>query len=257
MSADDDAQIGRILGRREVFRLLGMAGVAAVGVACGRGSDDDVLATPGTTAAPGGSATPAAASGVPACVVKPALTEGPFFVDEKLDRSDIRSDPSGGNDAEGVPLALTFLVSSVAGGGCTPLEGATVDVWHCDADGRYSDQPANGTAGQKFLRGFQNTDKDGKASFTTIYPGWYGGRAVHIHFKIRTSDGRDFTSQLFFDDALSDEVYARSPYAGRGKPDVRNGSDAIFGQTGGQLTLAPAKRGDGYAADFEIGLDLS
>jgi protocatechuate 3,4-dioxygenase beta subunit len=178
-------------------------------------------------------------------------------VDEKLNRSDIRSDPTGGNDAEGTPLALTFVVSQVASGGCTPLGGAMVDVWHCDAEGRYSDEQQNDTAGQKFLRGYQTTDKDGTATFTTIYPGWYQGRAVHIHFKIRTSDGRDFTSQLFFDDALSDEVYANSPYKEQGTRDVRNSNDTLFGQSDGQLTLAPKKSGTGHAATFDIGLDLT
>jgi protocatechuate 3,4-dioxygenase beta subunit len=259
MSTNDDEQIGRLLGRRDVFRLLGMAGVAAVGAACGGGTGG-ALGSPSATSdagAAGSSPASTSAGGLPACVAKPALGEGPFFVDEKLKRSDIRTDPSGGNGAEGVPLELTFIVSQIADGVCTPLEGATVDVWHCDAEGRYSDEEQNGTAGQKFLRGYQTTNKDGRASFTTIYPGWYQGRAVHIHFKIRTGEGRDFTSQLFFDDELSDEIFAASPYKERGTRDVRNSNDGIFGQSGGQLTLSPKKSGDGYAASFEIGLELT
>ena len=254
MSTGDDEQIGRLLGRREAVRLLGMAGVAAFGVACGRGGGDERALPSRSPAAP---STPGATSGLPGCVVRPELTEGPFFVDEKLDRSDIRSDPSGGNDADGVPLELTFVVSQVGSAGCTPLVGATVDVWHCDAQGRYSDEEQNGTVGQRFLRGYQTTDRRGHATFTTIYPGWYQGRTVHIHFKIRTADGHDFTSQLFFDDSVTDEVFAKSPYKEKGERDVRNPDDAIFGQSGGQLTLEARTNGATYEAFFPIGLDLS
>ena len=109
----------------------------------------------------------------PACVVRPQQTEGPYFVDEKLTRSDIRSDPASGAMKPGAPLQLTFNVSRV-GAGCTPLTGAIVDLWHCDALGAYSDvkDPGGSTVGQKFLRGSQVTDARGAAHFTTIYPGW-------------------------------------------------------------------------------------
>lgn len=100
-------------------------------------------------------------------------------------------------------LVLTFNVSRVASNACAALSGAIVDVWHCDAAGVYSDVSDTGfrTVGQKFLRGYQATDSNGAASFTTIFPGWYSGRAVHIHYKIRpdaaSSSGYEFTSQLF------------------------------------------------------------
>jgi len=172
---------------------------------------------------------------------------------------------------EGAPLALTFNVTDVGGGKCTPLAGAMVDVWHCDAHGVYSavNDRMSGTdaSSQKFLRGYQVTDAKGTAAFTTIYPGWYRGRTVHIHFKIRTpataalADRRDgtyeFTSQLFFDEALSDRVYAQAPYAGKGRRDTTNARDGIFRESGGQLLLAVAPSGAGYAASFDIGLDLS
>ncbi len=105
------------------------------------------------------------------------------------------------------------------------------------------------------------TDAEGKAQFTTIYPGWYRGRAVHIHFKIRATDASgnsyDFTSQLFFDDAVSNQVYAQPPYSQRGQMDTSNSRDGIYRSGGGQLTLDVVKSGDGYAATFPIGLDLS
>src|SRR5207253_10058042 len=172
-------------------------------------------ATVGATAAP-----LAATAAVPSCVVRPALTEGPYFVDEKLNRSDIRSDPSDGTVKPGAQLTLTVNVSRVSGASCLPLAGATVDVWHCDALGVYSDatDPGFNTKGKKFLRGYQTTDANGKVQFTTIYPGWYQGRAVHIHFKIRTSAtgaSKEFTSQWFFDETLTDQVHAQQPYAAK------------------------------------------
>lgn len=284
---NDDQQLGRILSRREVLALLGAASAAAL-AACGPGQGTATPAATATalpttaeaataTALPGNptaaaqqqgqAATPAAANtgvaaaaatgatAVPACVVRPEVTEGPYYVDEDLNRSDIRSDPGTGAVKAGVPLTLTFNVSRV-GGGCTPLQGAKVEVWHCDATGVYSDvaDPGFNTKGQKFLRGYQMTDASGKATFTTIYPGWYRGRAVHIHFKVHPDANAGFTSQLFFDDALSDQVFAQAPYAGRGQRDTRNGRDGIYKE---QLLLTVNKSAEGYAATSDIGIQQS
>src|SRR5205814_677685 len=177
--------------RRQVLYSLGS--FVAVG-ALGCSSN----ASPTTPTRGGGDPTSSANS---ACVVTPALTEGPYFVDERLNRSDIRIDPGSGAASSGVPLGLALKLSQTSGSGaCTPLAGALVDVWHCDAGGLYSDVSANHTVGRKFLRGYQISDTGGLVQFSTIYPGWYQGRAVHIHFKIRTnpsgSTGLEFTSQL-------------------------------------------------------------
>ena len=253
---NDDAQVGRILSRREVLALLGGSSVALL-AACAPGA----LASPSPTATAqqtvATAATTAAASTaaavLPSCVVRPALTEGPYFVDEKLDRSDIRSDPGTGAVRPGALLTLNFLVSRVSGTACTALSGAMVDVWHCDALGAYSD--VDSARGQKFLRGYQNTDASGSAKFTTVYPGWYQGRAVHIHFKIRPTSSTEFTSQLFFDDALSTQVFAQSPYSQKGTQGItRNSVDGIYQQSGGKLLLNVTKTGDAYAATFDIGL---
>jgi protocatechuate 3,4-dioxygenase beta subunit len=262
---DDDRPIGRVLTRREV---LGLIGGSAVLAACAPAALSSPSASATTTsgatalATAAGASTPAAAV-LPSCVVRPALTEGPYFVDEKLNRSDIRSDPSTGTVRPGLPLAITFLVSRVTGSACAALASATVDVWHCDALGVYSDasDPSFNTRGQKFLRGFQATDAGGKAGFTTIWPGWYQGRAVHIHFKIRATAANgqvaDFTSQVFFPEELNDQVFAQPPYAQKGAAGrLRNERDGIFQGSGGKLTLAPAKNADGYAATFDIGLAL-
>ncbi len=242
---NDDRTIGHILSRREVLASLGAAGAALVIPGSSRGR---LLLAGGAV--------------LPACVVRPAQTEGPYFVDEKLNRSDVRPDPKSGKVSEGALLDLSIRVSRLSGAACAPLAGAIVDIWQCDAQGLYSDVKDIGgmfnTVGQKFLRGHQVSDKAGAARFVTVYPGWYPGRTVHIHFKIRTDPaenrGTEFTSQLYFDDAFTDRVFAAAPYAGRGDRTTRNGGDGIFRQGGSQLMLEVTKSAAGYASTFEIGL---
>ncbi len=249
---DDDAPRGRLLSRREALALMGAAG-AWVLTGCTHEEMSD--------ATRGGSQATAETTG--RCVVRPEQTEGPYFVDEQLLRSDLRSDPATGELRPGIPVELEFQVSRIAGNSCTALAGAVVDLWHCDALGVYSDvrDPRGDTTGQKFLRGYQTTDAEGIARFTTIYPGWYRGRAVHIHFKIRSTpagdSGHEFTSQLYFDDALTDQVHAREPYAGNGARDRRNSDDDIFRSGGSQLLLATRPTSDGFAARFSVALQTS
>jgi protocatechuate 3,4-dioxygenase beta subunit len=267
----DDLPVGRVLSRREMLVLLGAGGTAAILAACAPGAASSAgsagaTATAGSSAATGLATATAivAASSLPGCVVRPAETEGPYFVDEKLLRSDIRSDPSDGSVREGAILKLTFAAAKVTGNSCAPYPDLLVDVWHCDALGVYSDvsDPGFNTAGRRFLRGYQVTDANGLATFTTIYPGWYQGRTVHIHFKIRSdagaSSGLEFTSQLFFDDTLSDKVFAGQPYAQKGVRTLRNDGDGIYATGGDQLLLDIS--GDstaGYATTFLIGLQVS
>jgi protocatechuate 3,4-dioxygenase beta subunit len=198
----------------------------------------------------------------PACVLTPAQTEGPYFVDERLERADIRSDPADGSVRQGVPLALALRISALTGRGCEPVRAAIVDVWHCDAAGAYSDEDDGNlrTKGSKFLRGYQVTDADGQVRFTSIYPGAYPGRAVHVHFKVRikTGDGRDeFTSQLYFDDALTDRVHAAAPYAGARPRRMRNAEDGLFRMGGRALIVDAQQNGDGYAAAYDVGLRVA
>ena len=162
----------------------------------------------------------------------------------------------------GVPLALSFRVYRVGSGGCTPLEGAVVDLWQCDAAGEYSDvRDMNNrfnTVGKKFLRGLQRTGADGSAKFVTVYPGWYQGRTVHIHFKVRSSaaiPAREFTSQLYFDDSISDRVFAAAPYLRPGTR-IRNERDGTFREGGARLLIDLQQRGDGYEGVFELGLNM-
>jgi protocatechuate 3,4-dioxygenase beta subunit len=190
------------------------------------------------------------------CVMTPAKTVGPYFVDEKLKRSDVR----GGQG--GVPLTLTMHVFD-ADKDCAPVSGAAVDIWHCNAGGLYSDIAANGTTGQTWLRGLQTTDGDGKVTFTTMWPGWYSGRAIHIHFKVRVYDGAaetlEFTSQMFFTDEMNATILKQAPYNTRGStPDVTDATDNIYGSDGAKLLLAPTADGrGGYSADFSVGVSSS
>ena len=262
---DDDRPIGQFLSRREVLALFGAGGVAVVAAACVPGTGGSAAATAGASTAGSATATALAtasaaaiASAIPTCVVVPELTEGPYYLDVELERADIRPDTTDGAVSEGATLELGWLVSQVDGDACVPLEGVIVDVWHCDALGVYS-----GVSGDdgNFLRGFQRTDANGAASFTTVYPGWYTGRAVHIHFKIRTDPdaaaGFEATSQLFFDDAFSAAVYQTGVYAAKGAPDRSNADDQIFQQSGGTTLLYVIKDGDAYRATFSIAVQIA
>jgi protocatechuate 3,4-dioxygenase beta subunit len=112
--------------------------------------------------------------------------------------------------------------------------------------------------GKKFLRGYQLADESGTARFTTIYPGWYRGRTVHLHFKVRTdpekSEGYEFTSQLYFDDELTDRVHKLEPYASKGQRTDRNERDGIFRNGGDQLMLSLTEASSGYTGQFHAGV---
>ena len=239
-----DKPSGHILSRRQVVTLLGMTG--AVWLTGGGLIPRRVFAGEAESA----------------CIVRPEQMEGPYFVDERLHRSDIRSDPASGQIKQGTPLMLTFQVMRLNARNCGPLPGAQVDIWHCDATGVYSDvqDPWFNTIGRKFLRGHQITDARGEVRFITIYPGWYPGRTVHIHFKIRTGSSAggsfDFTSQLYFDDTITDRVFSAPPYAERGPRTARNRQDHIFRHGGDRLMIAPSPIDKGYTAAFSIGLQL-
>ena len=222
----------RAFTRRQTLGLLGLATGAASLVRLGRQT----------------------AAWAASCVTTKPATEGPFWVDEGLERSDITVDPSDGTARPGVPLELRLSILRTDDA-CAPASGVQVDVWHCDADGIYSDQSANGTAGKKFLRGYQVTGGNGVARFTTIYPGWYPGRTIHIHYRVRTfADGAetsDFASQVYFDDTINDQVLTEPPYDSRGARNTTNANDTIY--DGALLTLAPDGSG-GYTGTFDVGL---
>ena len=259
---NDDEQVGQIVSRREAIILLGLTGASLI-AGCSPGESANV-ASGQTANYVGGAKVATTTQAAPGCVVRPQETPGPYYVDEKLNRSDIRSDPSDGSIKPGTPLELTFNVSQLARNSCAPLVGAVVDVWHCDADGVYSDvrDPRFfDTRGKKFLRGYQVTDASGKATFKTIYPGWYEGRTVHIHFTVRTNpagaSAHEFTSQIYFDDAMNNKVFENPPYSSKGKRTMTNEQDGIFRENGSQLILALKPAASGYAGTFDIALQTS
>ena len=201
----------------------------------------------------------------------PTVTEGPYWVDEKLFRSDIRTDPSTGVARAGVPLTLIINVENLLGG-CSALAGAYVDIWHSDAKGIYSDEstynPGGGTGsvntlGQKFLRGYQISDGNGQVKFTTIYPGWYSGRTIHIHFRVRTYSGSsvvgNFVSQIFFDETANDVVMATSAYSRSTARDTTNARDMVYSGASNKERMLATLTGDvnsGYQAVITVAASL-
>jgi protocatechuate 3,4-dioxygenase beta subunit len=179
--------------------------------------------------------------------------EGPYHRDAQPVRRDVVEDRGG--------VALQLGIRLVRDG-VTPLRAASVEIWQCDALGRYSGFPppaasavvtadtaphAEYLTDQTFLRGRQTTDAAGMVEFLSIYPGWYPGRTVHIHLMVHTDDAL-LTSQLYFPDYVSDEVLARLPYAERPGRDTTNGTDEIV-PTGGDPALVDISPvGDGYRA---------
>jgi protocatechuate 3,4-dioxygenase beta subunit len=221
-----------VLTRRRVLAWLGGLGLAALLPGC---ADD------GDSAAPTTAATTTATT--VDCILSPEQTEGPYYID--LDR--VRSDITEGRP--GAPLRLRIGV--VDGDSCEPIGDAAVDVWHCDASGVYSGvQGDDGT----FLRGIQMTDSGGEAVFRTIYPGWYTGRAVHIHVKVHIGGTDTYTGQLYFDESVTRRVYGTAPYTARPGPDTPNESDGLFAQGGDQTVVSVSPEGDGYGGAVTLGV---
>jgi protocatechuate 3,4-dioxygenase beta subunit len=248
------------MGRRTVLLATGATAAAlAVGAAA-----------PGTETSGGRAATapdtaPVAAAAV--CTLTKELTEGPYYLDGQYVRSDIREDKTG------IPLKLTLTV--VDDDTCAPLKDALVEIWHCDALGEYSgfvgnnghDEPDNGT----FLRGGVLTNAAGVAAITTVYPGWYRGRCVHIHVKVHTdvtltpdgsfTGGQELhTGQLFFAETITARVAALATYRVNTVPRTTLAQDSIYDEGGaasGLLALTPlgSTTSAGYAGALTLGVE--
>ena len=216
------------LTRRQLMAVTAI-GVAYVLLGCGS-EDSSTTTTAATTERA-------------SCVLTPEQTEGPYYIDDNL----IRSDITGGRD--GLPLDLGLTVQDASS--CDPIENATVEIWHCDAEGQYSG--VNGVGGN-FLRGGQRTDANGLARFKTIYPGWYQGRTTHIHVKVHVGGDEVHTGQLYFDDDTTAAVNRREPYAAHGEPEVTNAEDQIYGQGGDQTLVALKRTRAGYAGRLALGV---
>jgi protocatechuate 3,4-dioxygenase beta subunit len=250
---------------------LGTAGTAGAALLVSRSA---LSALGGLVAA--APATAATTAGTVA--VTPTMTEGPYWIDEMLRRFDVRNNTataasSAGAVQAGVPLALRINVLDARSGG--PINGAHVDIWHANAYGLYSDeggQPGgSSTAGQNFLRGYQITGidagpyaapVDGQVSFRTIWPGWYQGRAIHIHVRVRTYDGSavatNYTTQIFFSDADNDVVLSgAAPYdtrSPRTDPTTDETDNILGGARSTNVVPVTGSVADGFAATFTIGL---
>jgi protocatechuate 3,4-dioxygenase beta subunit len=226
--------------------LLKLGGVAASAVGAGLGARSLLDATDAEAA---GNGPAAVAAGLVTCVLAPQMTEGPYYVEgDKVRRNVTEGRP-------GVPLALRLTVVDVSS--CKPIRNAAVDIWHCDAGGVYSGTSVQSTQDRAFLRGIQRTDRNGLALFRTIYPGWYPGRAVHIHLKVYIGGNTVHTGQLFFPDALTDAVYRRAPYNRRPGRDTRNASDSIYRNGGSRSLLRIARSGKGYVGRITMGVARS
>jgi hypothetical protein len=233
----DPIENERLTRRGTLLRLAGIA-AAAGGVGALRLDDAD-----------GASGPLAVSSGLVKCVLTPELTEGPYYVaGEKL-----RRDVTEGKAGTALLLRLTVVNAST----CKPVKNASVEIWHCDAGGVYSGAVAN-NPGTNFLRGVQKTNATGVATFKTIYPGWYQGRAVHIHVKVHVAGTVVHTGQLFFPASVTNVVYKRTPYSAHGTtPDTLNPNDSIFRNGGSKGLLTLKKNGTGYIGAIGMGVHLT
>ncbi len=192
------------------------------------------------------------------CRLTPSSSEGPFPNREELLRADITEGRAGH------PLHLGLRVVDAD---CVGVPGAAVTVWHTDHTGDYSSYLDGGSGkdegeGTTFMRGVQTGDADGIVGFRTVFPGWYGGRAVHIHVAVQTPDGAQLTTQLYFDERLTAEVLAQGVYAEFGQPDTTLATDFLAGDPsaeGTQLVAEAADLGDviGTIALLNLGLPVA
>ena len=189
----------------------------------------------------------AVAAGLVTCILTPEQTEGPYYIANEKVRRDIRD----GHKGALLDLRTTVVDAST----CKPVKGALVEIWHCDAAGLYSGFGA-GASSRTFLRGGQRTDAKGLARFTTIYPGWYQGRTVHIHVKVHIGGTVVHTGQLYFNDTVTDAVYRKAPYRLRGARTTRNADDSIFRNGGNRSQVRLAKDGKGgYVGTIAMGVN--
>ena len=239
------------LHRREVLAALGAGVGAAAMAACGSSSTSPTAAAATTTTTP--------TTGGATCVVTPTETRGPYPDNTGMINNSafFRRDITEGKP--GIPLTLTLTVVNV-NNACAAVSGVQVEIWQCDAIGNYSEysQPGFNGAGQTFLRGVQTTDANGQVTFNTIYPGWYAGRATHIHVDVYRGGTIVKSTQIAFPETVSSAVYASGVYAAKGQnTSANNSSDNVFsdGVTNELATVAGNTSG-GYAAMLNVGIQI-
>jgi protocatechuate 3,4-dioxygenase beta subunit len=259
-------RVGEPIDRRALLRAGGLLTLGGVLAACTGGTTPSARPSATSTTGTTTSASPTtAASPTPSavalldqagtCTLTPKTIAGPTWFDASAVRNDIR------DGRPGVPLDLAFRVERA--GTCAPIPNAVVDLWQCDALGVYSGfaQAAPGDGGnpgakdkygdtaaapsdaERWLRGTQVTDASGVVTFASIYPGWYPTRTAHLHLKVHLDGSTLLTTQLFFDDAVSDAIYAADePYRQHPARDTRNSRDPFFSPIA-QMHLAQGPAG--------------
>jgi protocatechuate 3,4-dioxygenase beta subunit len=225
------------MGRREAIAMIGAAAGAGIAAAC----SGETATSPSTT---GAAATGGGTSS--ACAVTPTETVGPYPSRTDLFRSDIREGRSG------TPLTLTISVVN-ASSNCAPVENVQVEIWQCDAAGNYS-QYGTETA-QTYLRGIQTTNASGQVTFTTVYPGWYQGRATHIHVEVVRNGASVKVTQIAFPEATNAAVYATGVYASRGSNPTSNVRDGIFADSlDSELATVSGDPAGGLTGTFKVSI---
>ena len=272
--------MGKAIHRRQALAAFGAVGLSAVFTGCARDGGNNTAGMSTTSSSGAGTSATTGPSDVPgpvggpvssdqfdragSCALTPEQTEGPYYLDIDSVRSDIRE------GKEGTRLRLGIRVRDFTT--CAPVANAAVDIWHCDALGTYSGfesasvgaggaggpgRPGEGggrsraTDNTRYLRGTQITNASGIVEFTTVYPGWYRGRTVHIHAKVHVNNREVLTTQLFFDEDLTRTVYAQQPYASDTGRDTFNQNDGIFSD---ETILTVSKDGDGYLGLINFGV---
>jgi protocatechuate 3,4-dioxygenase beta subunit len=237
--------------RREALTLLGVGGVTTV-VGCASSP------TAASSSAAATSTTTAGGALSAACAVTPEETAGPYpdMTGMVNNAAFFRQDVTEGRT--GTALQLTLTVVNV-NSSCAPVSGLAVEIWQCDASGNYSEyaQPGYNGTGQTFLRGLQTTNSSGTVTFRTIYPGWYQGRATHIHVQVFRSGAVLKTTQIAFPESTSAAVYQTGSYAAHGQNPMSNSTDMVFADgTQYELLSLSGDASSGFVGTLTIGVSV-
>jgi protocatechuate 3,4-dioxygenase beta subunit len=269
------------ISRRRALGLGGTVSLGALVAACtgSSPSSSQTSAAPLTPSSTASSDLIGLLNQANTCVTAKEETPGPYWFDVDSIRSDLRE------DRPGTPLVLAVRAHDLSqctnGAAPTPIPNSVVEIWHCDAGGVYSGfesasaggpgvgGPGGGTSDDSYssgdteaatsddgtyLRGAQVADRNGIVQFTTIYPGWYRGRTVHIHLKLHVDRKTVVTTQLYFDEAVNDAVFATSPYAEHTGRQTRNQDDSIYDPSG---LVTVRRTASGHLGVINLGVTAS
>lgn len=229
--------------------IIGAAATPVVLEACKKSTNNATNETGTTTTTTGGSSTTS-------CTVAPTETEGPYPT--KSPSSYVRSDITEGKTGYKMTAKITIGNTN---NGCKPLANAIVDIWHCDAEGNYSEYGGSGSQSINyqsvhFLRGRQVTDANGLVTFTTIFPGWYTGRATHIHVHVYNAAGNSLkVTQIAFPEGTGSAVALVNGYNKGLTGYTYNKSDNVFSDDSAGIQIATVT--GSLSAGFALNIQLS